>query len=292
MPMLKFGFPSGSLQESTFRLFDKAGYKIRLPSRSYVPDIDDPELEGLMFRAQEMAQYVERGILDVGLTGKDYIEESAADVVEVDELVYSRASSKPYRWVIAVPEDSEIRTVADLQGKRIATELVGATRRFLERHEVEAEVEFSWGTTEVKAGIPGLVDAIVDGTETGSSLRANRLRVLDTLFESTTRLIANRQAWEDPWKRRKVENLLLLLQGALQAESKVGLKMNVPRQSLDTLLDRLPALHTPTISEQRDSDWVAVEIISDEKVVRDLIPELKAAGAEGIIEYPLNKVVY
>jgi len=292
MPMLKFGFPSGSLQESTFRLFDKAGYKIRLPSRSYVPDIDDPELEGLMFRAQEMAQYVERGILDVGLTGKDYIEESAADVVEVDELVYSRASSKPYRWVIAVPEDSEIRTVADLQGKRIATELVGATRRFLERHEVEAEVEFSWGTTEVKAGIPGLVDAIVDGTETGSSLRANRLRVLDTLFESTTRLIANREAWEDPWKRRKVENLLLLLQGALQAESKVGLKMNVPRQSLDMLLDRLPALHTPTISEQRDSDWVAVEIISDEKVVRDLIPELKAAGAEGIIEYPLNKVVY
>lgn len=292
MPMLKFGFPSGSLQESTFRLFDKAGYKIRLPSRSYVPDIDDPELEGLMFRAQEMAQYVERGILDVGLTGKDYIEESAADVVEVDELVYSRASSKPYRWVIAVPEDSEVRTVADLQGKRIATELVGATRRFLERHGVEAEIEFSWGTTEVKAGIPGLVDAVVDGTETGSSLRANRLRVLDTLFESTTRLIANREAWEDPWKRRKVENLLLLLQGALQAESKVGLKMNVPRQSLDMLLDRLPALHTPTISEQRDSDWVAVEIISDEKVVRDLIPELKAAGAEGIIEYPLNKVVY
>ena len=292
MPVLKFGFPSGSLQESTFRLFDKAGYKIRLASRSYVPDIDDPELEGLMFRAQEMAQYVERGILDVGLTGKDYIEESAADVVEIDELVYSRASSKPYRWVIAVPEDSEIRTVADLQGKRIATELVGATRRFLERHGVEAEVEFSWGTTEVKAGIPGLVDAIVDGTETGSSLRANRLRVLDTLFESTTRLIANREAWEDPWKRRKVENLLLLLQGALQAEAKVGLKMNVPRQSLDALLDRLPALHTPTISEQRDSSWVAVEIISDEKVVRDLIPELKAAGAEGIIEYPLNKVVY
>jgi ATP phosphoribosyltransferase len=292
MSVLKFGFPSGSLQEATFTLFAKAGYRISLASRSYVPDIDDPQIEGLMFRAQEMAQYVERGILDAGLTGKDYIEESAADVVEVAELVFSRASSKPYRWIIAVPEDSDIRTVQDLQGKRIATELVGATQRFLERHGVEAEVEFSWGTTEVKAGIPGLVDAIVDGTETGSSLKANRLRILDTLFESTPRLIVNRVSWEDPWKRQKIEKLLLLLQGALQAEAKVGLKMNVPRQKLDELLDRLPALHTPTISEQRDSNWVAVEIISDETVVRDLIPELKDAGAEGIIEYPLNKVVY
>jgi len=294
MKVLKIGFPSGSLQEATFKLFEKAGYKVRLAPRSYVPDIDDSELEGLMFRAQEIPQYVERGVLDVGLTGKDYILESAAEVVEAAELVYSKATSRPYRWVIAVPEESGIKTLEDLQGKRIATELVSATRRYLEEHGIQAEVEFSWGATEVKAkaGIPGLVDAIVEGTETGSSLRANRLRIVETLFESTTRFIANKQAWEDGWKRGKAENLLLLLQGALVAEAKVGLKMNVPRAKLEQVIAQLPALHTPTISNQLDEDWVALEIIADEQVVRELIPQLKKVGAEGIIEYPLNKVVY
>lgn len=292
MNVLKIGFPSGSLKESTFNLFQRAGYRIRLASRSYVPDIDDPELEGLMFRAQEIAQYVERGILDVGLTGKDWILESAADVVEIDELVYSKSTSRPIRWVIAVPENSPIQSIEDLQGKRIASELVKATRRFLEERGIEAEVEFSWGTTEAKAGIPGLVDAIVELTETGSSLRANRLRIVDTVCESTTRFIANKGAWEDPWKREKAQNLLMLLKGALEAEAKVGLKMNVARKNLEAVIAQLPALHTPTVSNQLDDDWVAVEIITDEKIVRDLIPQLKRVGAEGLIEYPLNKVVY
>ena len=292
MNVLKIGFPSGSLKESTFNLLQKAGYRIRLASRSYVPDIDDPELEGLMFRAQEIAQYVERGILDVGLTGKDWILESAADVVEIDELVYSKSTSRPIRWVIAVPENSPIKSIEDLRGKRIASELVKATRRFLEERGIEAEVEFSWGTTEAKAGIPGLVDAIVELTETGSSLRANRLRIVDTVCESTTRFIANKGAWEDPWKREKAQNLLMLLKGALEAEAKVGLKMNVARKNLEAVIAKLPALHTPTVSNQLDDDWVAVEIITDEKIVRDLIPQLKRVGAEGLIEYPLNKVVY
>ena len=292
MNVLKIGFPSGSLKESTFNLLQKAGYRIRLASRSYVPDIDDPELEGLMFRAQEIAQYVERGILDVGLTGKDWILESAADVVEIDELVYSKSTSRPIRWVIAVPENSPIKSIEDLRGKRIASELVKATRRFLEERGIEAEVEFSWGTTEAKAGIPGLVDAIVELTETGSSLRANRLRIVDTVCESTTRFIANKAAWDDPWKREKAQNLLMLLKGALEAEAKVGLKMNVARKNLEAVIAKLPALHTPTVSNQLDDDWVAVEIITDEKIVRDLIPQLKRVGAEGIIEYPLNKVVY
>ena len=289
---LKIGFPSGSLQEATFRLFDRAGYKIRLPSRSYEPDIDDRELTGLMFRAQEIPHYVERGILDVGITGKDWVEEWEADVEEIGELRYSKATSGPLRWVIAVPEDSPIQTVQDLQGKRIASELVGVTRRFLADRGVEAEVEFSWGTTEAKAGIPGLVDAIVELTETGSSLRANRLRIVDTVCESATRFIANKAAWEDPWKREKTQNLILLLKGALEAESKVGLKMNVARENLSAVIEKLPALHTPTVSNQLDEDWVAIEIITDEKIVRDLIPQLKKVGAEGIIEYPLNKVVY
>ena len=292
MTVLKIGFPSGSLKDSTFNLLQKAGYRIRLASRSYVPDIDDPELEGLMFRAQEIAQYVERGILDVGLTGKDWILESAADVVEIDELVYSKSASRPIRWVIAVPENSQIQSIEDLQGKRIASELVKATRRFLEERGIEAEVEFSWGTTEAKAGIPGLADAIVELTETGSSLRANRLRIVDIVCESTTRFIANKAAWEDPWKREKAQNLLMLLKGALEAEAKVGLKMNVARENLETVIAKLPALHTPTVSNQLDDDWVAVEIITDEEIVRDLIPQLKRVGAEGIIEYPLNKVVY
>jgi ATP phosphoribosyltransferase len=290
--ILKVGFPSGSLEESTLDLFRRAGYKVAVAPRSYVPRIDDPELRGLMFRAQEIAKYVERGVVDVGLTGNDWILESGADVVVVEELVYSKSTSRPVRWVLAVPEDSPVRTVEDLQGKRIATELVAATRRFLQGRGVEAEVEFSWGATEVKAGIPGVADAIVDGTETGSSLRANRLRIVETLLESTTRLIANRDSWSDPWKRQKIRNLFTLMTGALEAESKVGLKMNVPRARLDELMEMLPALHTPTISSQVDGDWVAVETIADEKIVRDLIPRLKRSGAEGIIEYPLNKVVY
>lgn len=289
---LKIGFPSGSLKEATFRLFDRAGYNIRLPPRSYEPEINDPQLSGLMFRAQEIAHYVERGVLDVGVTGHDWVEEWQADVVEIGELRYSKATSRPLRWVIAVPEDSPIRKVEDLQGKTIASELVGVTRRFLERRGVEANVEFSWGTTEVKAGIPGVADAIVDGTETGSSLRANRLRIVEVMLESTTRFIANRQAWADDEKKRKAQNLYTLLLGALEADAKVGLKMNVPRKQLAVVMDLLPALHAPTVSNQADDAWVAVEIIADESIVRDLIPELKRNGAEGIIEYPLNKVVY
>ena len=290
MNRLILGIPKGSLQESTVALFAKAGYRIVVRERSYTPYIDDPEIECLMFRAQEIARYVERGVLDAGLTGKDWILENEADVVEVEDLIYSKTTTNAYRWVLAVPEDSDIRTVHDLQGKRIATELVQATRRYLERHGVSAEVEYSWGATEVKA--PMLVDAIVEGTETGSSLRANRLRIVDTVAESTAKLIANHQAWDDAWKRGKIEKLALLLKGALEAGAKVGLKMNVPRSRLDEVTRQLPALHTPTISTQVDPDWVALEVITDEKVVRDLIPGLKAAGATGIIEYPLNKVIY
>lgn len=287
---LILGIPKGSLQDSTVALFDKAGYNISVHGRSYAPYINDDEIECLMFRAQEMARYVQRGVLDVGLTGKDWILENEADVVEVEDLVYSKNTATAYRWVLAVPEDSDIHSVQDLAGKRIATELVQATRRYLERHGVEAEVEYSWGATEVKA--PSLVDAIVEGTETGSTLRANRLRIIDTITESTTKLIANHAAWSNPWKRKKIESLALLLKGALQAGGKVGLKMNVPKYLLDEVSARLPALHTPTISYQMDPEWVAVEIITDEWVVRDLIPVLKEAGATGIIEYPLNKVIY
>jgi ATP phosphoribosyltransferase len=290
MNKLKLGVPKGSLQESTIALFEKAGYRIVVRERSYAPSIDDPEIECLMFRAQEMARYVERGILDAGLTGKDWIVENNADVVEVEDLVYSKATTQPFRWVVAVPEDSDIHSVKDLEGKRIATELVEATRRYLQKHGVHAEVEYSWGATEIKA--PHLVDAIVEGTETGASLRAHRLRIIDTVVESTTKLIANRQAWADPWKRTKIEVLAMLLKGALEAGSKVGLKMNVPKARLAEISQQLPALHTPTISNQVDPDWVAVEVIVDKHVVRDLIPRLKMAGAEGIIEYPLNKVIY
>lgn len=289
---LKLGLPSGSLQEATFRLLGRAGFKLRLASRSYQPDIDDPELSGMMFRAQEIAHYVERGVVDAGITGKDWIVENEAEVIEVGELLYSKATSRPLRWVIAVPEESEIKTVDDLEGKRIASELVGVTRRFLEERGVCADVEFSWGTTEVKAGISGVADAVVDGTETGSSLRANRLRIVETMLESTTRFVANKQSWKNSWKKQKIQNLFTLMTGALEAESKVGLKMNVPRPQLEKIMNLLPALHTPTISNQVDTDWVAVEIITDENIVRDLIPDLKQNGAEGIIEYPLNKVVY
>jgi len=290
MPTLKLGVPKGSLQESTISLFERAGYRITIRGRSYVPHINDAEIECLMFRAQEMARYVERGVLDVGLTGQDWIVENDADVVEVEDLVYSKSTNQAYRWVVAVPIDSDIQTVADLEGKRIATELVNATRRYLERHRVAAEVEYSWGATEIKA--PLLVDAIVEGTETGSSLRANGLRILDTVTESTTKLIANCAAWSDPWKREKIEVLAMLLKGALEADGKVGLKMNVPRENLDAVLAYLESLHTPTISNQVDPGWVALEVITDRHFVREIVPELKRAGASGIIEYPLNKVIY
>jgi len=287
---LRLGLPKGSLQESTIRLFERAGYKVIVRDRSYVPTIDDPEIECLMFRAQEMARYVERGVLDVGLTGKDWIVESGADVVEVEELVYSKSTARRYRWVVAVAEDSDIQSVKDLDGKRIATELVEATKKYLQQHGVSAEVEYSWGATEVK--VPYLVDAIVEGTETGSSLRAHRLRIVDTVVESSTRLIANRQSWENRWKREKIEVLAMLLKGALQAEATVGLKMNVPRARLEEVSRQLPALHTPTVSNLSDPDWVALEIVVGKHVVRDIIPRLKKAGAEGIVEYPLNKVIY
>ena len=287
---ITLGIPKGSLQKSTTDLFEKAGYKILVRDRSYVPVIDDPEIRCLMFRAQEMARYVERGVLDVGLTGQDWILENQADVVEVAELVYSKSTTQAYRWVLAVPEVSTIQSVQDLEGKRIATELVQATRQYLQRHGVKAEVEYSWGATEIKA--PLLVDAIVEGTETGASLRANRLRIIDTVAESTTKLVASKPAWADAWKREKIEILAMLLTGALVAERKVGVKMNVPRARLDDVSSQLPSLHTPTISSQVDPEWVALEVIIDKAVARDLIPKLKKAGAEGIVEYPLNKVIY
>ncbi len=289
MPVLKLGIPKGSLSESTVRLFGLAGYTISVRGRSYVPTIDDPEIECLMFRAQEMARYVEQGILDVGLTGQDWILENDADVVELVDLVYSKSTNQAYRWVVAVPEESDIHTVEDLEGKTIATELVQATRRYLEKHGVTAEVEYSWGATEIKA--PLLVDAIVEGTETGSTLRANNLRIIDTVTESVTKLFANHAAWADPWKREKIEVLSILLKGALEAESKVGLKMNVPRDRLEAITASLSSLHTPTISDQMDPAWVAVEVIIDKLEVRDLIPDLVKAGATGIVEYPLNKVI-
>lgn len=286
---LRLGLPKGSLQESTFALMAKAGWRIVTSSRSYVPRTDDPELELRLIRAQEISRYVEHGYLDAGLTGADWIAENASDVRVVCEIAYSKQTTNPARWVLAVPNDSPIRTVQDLAGKRIATELVGHTRRWLAQQGVQAEVEFSWGATEVKA--PELVDAIVDITETGSSLRANNLRIVATVVTSYPQLIANHTAWADPWKRRKIETLALLLQGALAADEKVGLKMNVPRARLPAVLQQLPALRNPTISPLAQEDWVAVETIIDERVVREIIPQLRAAGAEGIIEYPLNKVI-
>lgn len=288
--VLKLGLPKGSLQDSTFRLFQKAGWKISVGSRSYIPIINDAELSGLLIRAQEMAGYVEKGVLEAGLTGRDWKTEQNADVHEVCELRYAKAGFSPIRWVVAVPNDSPIKSVKDLEGKRIATELVGFTKRYLQEKGIKADVEFSWGATEVKP--PVLVDAIVELTETGSSLRANNLRIVETILESTTVLVANKKAWADPWKREKIENIAMLLQGAIDAEEKVGLKLNAPKKSLEDILKKLPALHTPTVSTQADQDWVAVEVIVDEKTVREIIPALKRAGASGIVEYPLNKVIY
>ncbi len=289
-PILKLGLPKGSLQEATFTLFRKAGYRFVVhSSRSYFPATDDPELEAMLLRPQEMARYVADGVLDAGLTGHDYVLESGADVAEVAELTYSKATARPYRWVLAVPGDSPIQVPADLQGKRIATELVNVTRQYLRRHNVEASVEFSWGATEVK--VPYLADAIVEGTETGNTLRAHGLRIVDTLLESTTRLIANHAAHQDPWKRQKMENIALMLRGALGAEGMVGLKMNVPKANLQDVIAILPAMKNPTVSPLADGAWVALETILPETTVRDLIPKLKRAGAEGLVEYPLNKVI-
>jgi len=278
---LRFGLPKGSLQEATIEKMAKAGYNISISSRSYIPYVDDPELEIRMIRAQEISRYVEHGYLDCGITGYDWIQENGSKVHEVGEFQFSKVTRQPTRWVLAVPEKSPVKSVKDLRGKRIATEVVNLTKKYLRQHKVKAEVEFSWGATEVKAH--ELVDAIVEITETGSSLRANQLRIVDTLLYSTPRLIANHGSWKKPWKREKIERLALLLKGALEAESKVGLKMNIARKNLQRLLDTLPALRNPTISNLSQEGWVAVETIIDEHIVRELIPSLNTAGAEGII---------
>lgn len=287
--LLRFGLPKGSLQDSTVDLFNRAGFDVKVSERSYFPSIDDPDITMIMFRAQEMSRYVEDGVIDVGITGADWVAENASDVHEVCELAYSKATSKPARWVLAVPEESKVKSPADLAGGIIATELVNTTRKFFADRKVAIKkVEFSWGATEVKAR---LVDAIVDITETGSSLRANRLREIETVLSSTTRLICNRAAWADAKKRSKIEDLALLLQGAIAAREKIGLKLNVPRANLDAVLKLLPAEKSPTISALADGEWAAVEIIVDERVERALIPSLRRAGASGIISYPLNKVI-
>jgi ATP phosphoribosyltransferase len=289
MSRLKLGIPKGSLQDATVDLFSRAGWKIGVNSRSYVPTIDDDEIECLLVRAQEMARYVETGALDAGITGHDWVVESGANVEEIAELIYAKQRLSRVRWVLAVPEDSDIRKPADLAGKVIATEIVRITERYLARHGVTARVDFSWGATEVK--VPQLADAIVEVTETGASLRANRLRIIDTVLESATVFIINRNAAADPWKREKAQNLILMLQGAIAAASKVGLLLNVRRDDLTGVLDVLPALKKPTISTLSDPDWVAVNTIIEESVVRQILPKLKAANAQGIVEYPLNKIV-
>jgi ATP phosphoribosyltransferase len=289
MTVLKLGIPKGSLQDATLELFGRAGWKITIGSRSYVPSIDDPEIECLMVRAQEMARYVETGALDAGITGHDWVVETGAAVEELAELVYAKQRLARVRWVLAVPEDSAIREPRDLEGKVIATEVVHITEKYLARHGVASRVEFSWGATEVK--VPRLADAIVEVTETGSSLRANRLRVVDTVLESATVFIMNREAAKDPWKSEKAANLILMLQGAIAAASKVGLLLNVRRDDLSRVLEVLPALKNPTISTLSDPDWVAVTTIIEEAVVRQILPKLKAAKAQGIVEFPLNKIV-
>ena len=288
--VLKLGIPKGSLEEATVKLFGRAGYNIRIKSRSYFPSIDDDEIECMLIRAQEIARYVADGVLDAGLTGKDWILENRADVEESAPLVYSKVSARPVRWVLAVPNDSKIQYVKDLQGKRIATEVVNLTTDWLKDNGVTANVEFSWGATEVKA--PKLVDAIVEVTETGSSLKANNLRIVDTLMESTTRFIMNKEASKDKWKRNKVDRLVLMLQGAMAANGRVGLMMNAPKQNLDAIINIFPPGKKPTISELSNKSWVALNVILEEKLVRDFVPDLKNAGAEDIVEYPLNKIIH
>jgi ATP phosphoribosyltransferase len=287
--VLKLGIPAGSLQEATGDLFRKAGYKITFASRSYYPTVDDPDIHCTLIRAQEMPRYVQDGSLDCGLTGYDWILENNARVVELAELVFSKVSRRPVRWVLAVPNDSPVQSVKDLAGKRIATEIVNMTRRWLAQHGVEANVEFSWGATEVKP--PKLADAIVDVTETGSSLRANNLRIVSELLQSTTRFITNERSYADPWKKQKMDDLILMLKGAMAAEGKVGLMMNVRKSDLPAVLKILPALKTPTISSLSDPEWSAVNTILDESTVRNIVPKLKQVGATGIVEYPLNKII-
>jgi len=287
--VLRLGLPKGSLQQATFDLFARAGYYVSVSSRSYYPQIDDPEIDPVLMRAQEIPRYVTSGALDAGLSGRDWVLETEADVVDVCDLIYSKETTQTARWVLAVANDSPIQQPKDLQGKRIATEVVNVTRKYLARHGVTADVEFSWGATEVK--VPELADAICELTETGASLTANNLRILDTVLETNTKLIASHQAWHDPWKRNKIETLSMLLQGALLGEQKVGLKMNVARVDLEKVLALLPALRQPTISPLHQEGWVAVETVLDERAARELIPELRRAGAEGIVEYPLNKVI-
>jgi ATP phosphoribosyltransferase len=287
---LRFGLPKGSLQDATVAKLAKAGWNVHVSSRSYLPSVDDEELDIRTIRAQEMSIYVERGYLDCGITGRDWIEENNSKVHEVGEFLFSKATRRPARWVLAVPEKSKIKSVKDLEGKLIATEVVGLTKRWLKKNGVKAKVEFSWGATEVKAH--ELVDAIVEVTETGGSLRANNLRIVEELMSSTPRLIANKDAWKNKWKRKKIETMALLLRGAIDAEVKVGLKLNIKRDNLDKVLKQLPSLRNPTVNELSNTGWVAVETIIDESVAREIIPGLKAAEAEGIIEYPLNKVIY
>lgn len=290
MTKIKLGIPKGSLQESTFKMFEKAGYKISVDSRSYFPSIDDEEIEVIMLRAQEISKYVENGVLDCGITGKDWILENNSDVKEIADLLYAKRGMRKVKWVVAVPEDSKIRSVKDLDGKRVATELVNATKRYFKKKKINADVEFSWGATEAKIGT-GLVDAIVELTETGSSLRANKLRIVDTICESVTKFIANKSSYANKAKKEKMENITLLLQGALASEGMVGLKMNVKKKDLRKILSLLPAMMKPTVSALSDENWCDVDTVMGEKTVRVLIPRLKKAGAQGIVEYPLNKVI-
>lgn len=287
--ILKLGLPKGSLQESTIELFKKAGIRIGAGDRSYFPYCDDDEIELMLVRSQEMGKYVQDGLFDVGLTGKDWILETNADVHEVCELQYGKSGFRPVRWVLAVPNDSSIKTVQDLEGKTVATELVNYVTSYLKKKKINSTVEFSWGATEAKAGM--LVDAIVELTETGRSLKANKLRIVEDLLSSTTRFIANKKAWQDPWKKQKIENIAILLQGALAAEGMVGLKLNLEEKNLEAIMKVLPSLKRPTVSKLTLPGWIAIEVVVEESVVKKIIPELKRAGAEGIIEYPLNKLI-
>jgi ATP phosphoribosyltransferase len=288
--VLKLGIPKGSLEEATVNLFAKAGYNIKIKSRSYFPSIDDEEIECMLIRAQEIARYVENGVLDAGLTGKDWVQENRADVVEIADLIYSKTSARPVRWVLAVPNDSSIQSIKDLQGKRIATEAVNMTVDYLKKHGVTAEVEFSWGATEVKP--PKLVDAIVEVTETGSSLRANNLRIIETIMESNTKFVMNKDAYNDSWKKEKVDRLVLMLQSAMAANGKVGLMMNAPKDKIKDIMKILPAGKKPTVAELTDPKWVDLSVILEEKLVREIAPDLKRAGVEDIVEYSLNKIIY